>query len=43
MTYPLIGSSTTTGEFYYNWILKKYRVDRENGKFDRYCGSVYKF
>ena len=41
-TYPLIGTSTTTGTFYYNFDLKKYRVDRVNGKWDRYCGSAYK-
>lgn len=43
MTYPVIGSSKTKGQFYYDWTNKRYRVDRENGKWDRYCGSVYKF
>ena len=42
MTYPLIGSSSTTGKIYYNYNLKKYRLDRANGKYDRYCGSAYK-
>ena len=32
----------TKGSYYYNYDLMKYRMDRENGKFDRYCGSVYK-
>jgi hypothetical protein len=41
-TYPVIGSSQTKGKFYYDWINKRYRVDRENGKYDRYCGTVYK-
>ena len=40
--YPIIGSSNTTGSFYYDWTNNRYRVDRENGKWDRYCGSVYK-
>mgnify|MGYP001224405075 CR=1 FL=1 len=42
-TYPLIGGMNTTGTFYYDWINKRYRIDRANGKFDRYCGSVYWF
>eukprot|EP01016_Furgasonia_blochmanni_P020030 TRINITY_DN2231_c0_g1_i1.p2 TRINITY_DN2231_c0_g1~~TRINITY_DN2231_c0_g1_i1.p2 ORF type:complete len:261 (+),score=101.01 TRINITY_DN2231_c0_g1_i1:49-783(+) len=42
-TYPLIGSHTNKGAFYYDWSNMVYRVDRDNGQFDRYCGSVYKF
>ena len=38
----MVGSSTTSGRFFYNWDLKKYRVDRADGKYDRYCGSAYK-
>ena len=41
-TYPIVGSKNTTGKFFYDWTNKVYRVDREDGKFDRYCGSVYK-
>lgn len=41
--YPIIGSSSTEGKFFYDFTNKRYRVDRENGKYDRYCGSVYKF
>ena len=43
MKYPIVGSGNTSGNFYYNMNIQKYRVDRENGKWDRYCGSVYKF
>ena len=43
MKYPIIGKGHTKGQFYYNWLTKQYRVDRDNGKWDRYCGSVYKF
>ena len=42
-SYPLIGSSTTTGKFFYDWKNKRYRIDRVNGKWDRYCGPVYPF
>ena len=42
LTYPLIGSSQTKGKFFYDWTNKRYRIDRDNGKWDRYCGSVYK-
>mmetsp|Transcript_74771 Transcript_74771/g.86811 ORF Transcript_74771/g.86811 Transcript_74771/m.86811 type:complete len:218 (+) Transcript_74771:19-672(+) len=42
-TYPLIGGLNTTGAFYYDWTNKRYRIDRANGKFDRYCGSAYWF
>ena len=31
-----------TGKLFYDYINKRYRVDRDNGKGDRYCGSVYK-
>ena len=30
----------TNGTIYYNWNLQKYRIDRENGRWDRYCGAV---
>ena len=33
----------TTGTIYYNWDLKKYRIDRENGRWDRYCGAIEYF
>ena len=31
---------STSGTLYYNWDLQKYRIDRENGRWDRYCGAV---
>ena len=40
-SYPLLGSSTTTGKFFYDWNNRRYRIDRANGKWDRYCGPVY--
>ena len=42
MTYPVLGHGETSGTIYYNWPTKSYRIDRKNGKWDRYCGSVYK-
>ena len=40
MAYGPIKTSTS-GKFFYDFTNKRYRVDRENGKGDRYCGSVY--
>jgi hypothetical protein len=42
-TYPVFGSHTTKGKFFYDWTNKRYRVDRENGHYDRYCLSIYPF
>ena len=41
MTYSLL-KLHTQGRFFYDFTNKRYRVDRDNGKGDRYCGSVYK-
>jgi hypothetical protein len=38
MSYPVIGSHSTTGTFYYDYTSGRYRVDRANGRYDRYCG-----
>lgn len=38
LIYPILGSHDTTGTYYYSWSQKLYRVDRDNGRFDRYCG-----
>ena len=35
---PVVGSDVTTGQFYYDYVNKLTRVDRANGKLDRYCG-----
>lgn len=37
-TYPLIGSHQNTGNYYYDWTIQSYRIDRNNGRYDRYCG-----
>ena len=36
-TYPVIGSFETDGFFQYDMTNGRYRVDRTNGKGDRYC------
>ena len=36
--YPGGSYHYTTGTFYYNWTARAYRVDRANGRYDRYCG-----
>ena len=42
-TYPVVGSASTKGKFFYDITNKRYRIDRENGKWDRYCGTGYWF
>ena len=37
-SYPLIGTHTTTGSFYYDWTIQSYKITRSNGRYDRYCG-----
>ena len=39
-TYPVLGSSSTSGKFFYDFLNKRYRVDRLDGKWDRYCVIV---
>jgi hypothetical protein len=34
---------TTKGKIYYDWNNKVYRLDRDNGHWDRYCGPIYPF
>ena len=36
--YNGIGTHTNTGSYYYNWTMKAYRIDRSDGRYDRYCG-----
>ena len=36
--YEGIGTHHNTGTFYYDAISMRYRVDRDNGRYDRYCG-----
>ena len=41
--FPLRGHDTTKGKWWYSWTQKAFRVDRENGNYDRYCGLTKKF
>ena len=34
----LSGPYTTKGTYYYDWSVKRYKVYRENGRHDRFCG-----
>ena len=36
--YPVLGTAWTKGTIYYDWPGRRYRLDRENGRYDRYCG-----
>lgn len=36
--YPVIGTHYTRGTYYYDFTNKRYRIDRVNGRYDRYCG-----
>jgi len=38
LSYPILGNHTTSGTFHYDWTTKRYRIDRDNGRYDRYCG-----
>ncbi len=42
MSYYGIISGHTTGSFFYDYVNRRYRVDRANAKCDRFCGTVYK-
>ena len=41
-SYPVVGQGQTKGTFFYDWEARRYRVDRDNGKWDRYCGTIFK-
>ena len=43
LEFPLRGTHTTHGKWWYSWTQKAFRVDRENGNYDRYCGLTEKF
>ena len=36
--YPVVGTHYTNGTYYYDYTNRRYRVDRDNGRYDRYCG-----
>jgi hypothetical protein len=37
-SYPFLGDHSTNGTYYYDWATQRFRLDRQNGRFDRYCG-----
>ena len=37
-TYPILGSHKTNGTYYYDYANLRYRIDRTDGQYDRYCG-----
>ena len=37
-TYPILGSNTNTGTMIYDFTNGAYRIDRSNGRYDRFCG-----
>ena len=41
-TAKFLSSGTTKGTIYFDSKNNRQVITRENGKFDRYCGSVYK-
>ena len=43
LSYPVFGSGETTGTIFYDWPNKQYVLTRANGKWDRYCGTVFPF
>jgi hypothetical protein len=42
-SYPVSGSHSTSGTYFYNWTSKSSRSDRANGRYDLLCGiaSIY--
>ena len=43
MYLPIRGHQLTTGKWYYDWTNQKFRVDRDDGANDRYCGLTEGF
>ena len=43
LTYPVFGTGETTGKISYDWANKRYVISRQNGKWDRYCGTIFPF
>lgn len=42
MYLPALGVMQSDGKWWYSFAQKRFRVDRDDGRNDRYCGSVYK-
>ena len=36
--YPILGTHQTNGTYFYDFANRRYRIDRVNGRYDRYCG-----
>jgi hypothetical protein len=43
LSYPVLGSGNTSGTIFYDWTNERYVLQRLNGAWDRYCGTVFKF
>lgn len=43
VVYPLIGERVIKGTWYYSYKTKSFRIDREDGSTDRYCGLIFPF
>ena len=41
--FPYRGLGKTTGKLWYSWKQQAFRIDRENGNYDRMCGTVRLF
>ena len=39
LKYPVLGTQKTSGTIHYDYTSKRYRIDRVNGHYDRYCGA----
>ncbi len=39
--FPLLGNKTVKGTWYYNYNTSSFRIDREDGSRDRYCGLIF--
>ena len=37
-TNPVAGVHRNVGSYYYNWTMKAYKIERSNGRYDRFCG-----
>lgn len=43
LSFPLIGKGQTSGKWVYDHKNDRFFVHRENGKIDRYCGTIFKY
>lgn len=40
---PIFGTDKVKGKWSYDYTNRRFAISRDNGRKDRYCGSVYKF